>query len=110
MSQADPYLKPANKPVVAEFASIEVVFGGSQKEYIALRALRSSGQNGDVLTRWTFTEEQRKAVADGADIFLNLMTFGQPLQPIRILVAHELDASSTADALGIEIPLGKLPQ
>lgn len=106
----DPYLKPADRPVVMEFESLETVFAKDQPEYIPLRALRSPAPNGDVLSRWTFTDEQRQAISDGADIFLNVMTFGQPLQPVRIFLAHELDASSVADALSIPIPEASLPQ
>ncbi len=95
---------PAQKPVVAEFESIEVVYAKDQPEYLPLRTLKGSNR-GAVLSRWTFTDEQRQAIAEGADIFLDVLTFDQPLQPIGIYVAHELEASSVAEMLGIVVPL-----
>ncbi len=97
-------VKPAQKPVVAEFESLETVYAEDQPEYSPLHVLRGDIQ-GAVLSRWTFTGEQRRAIADGADIFLDILTFGQPLQPIAIYVAHELEASSVAEMLGIVVPL-----
>lgn len=81
------YLKPADKPVFAGLESEEVVYAKDQPEYIPLRTLVSSGPDRRVISRWTLTDEQRKAVAEGADIFLELSTFGKPLQPIRIMVS-----------------------
>jgi hypothetical protein len=47
-----------------------------------------------VISRWTFTEEQRKLIAAGADIYLELNTFinnetgrPNPLQPIRMAIS-----------------------
>ncbi len=97
-------VSPAQKPVVAEFESIEVVYAKDQPEYLPLHVLRGNNK-GAVLSRWTFTDEQRQAIADGADIFLDVLTFNQPLQPLAIYVAHELEASSVAEMLGIVVPL-----
>ena len=42
-----------------------------------------------LLTRWTFTKEERQQVADGEDIYLMVLTFGQPLQPLQMQVGPE---------------------
>lgn len=81
------YLSPADQPVIAGLEDREVVFAKDQPEYTPLRALVSPDNDKGVLTRWTLTDKQREAVADGADIYLELLTFGQPLQPIRIIVS-----------------------
>ena len=81
------YLKPLNGPVVAGLEKQEVVYAVDQPQYIPLRVLRANGSMGAVVSRWTLTEEQRKDVANGADIFLELSTFNQPLQPIRMVVS-----------------------
>ncbi len=41
-----------------------------------------------MLSRWSPTPKQREAIAAGADIFLELMTFGTPLQPILMFVGE----------------------
>ena len=81
------YLQPRDGPVVDGLASHEVVYAKDQPEYNPLRTLRSDGPMGRVISRWTLTPEQRKAVAEGADVFLELSTFHKPLQPIRIAVS-----------------------
>ena len=88
------YLKPLNGPVVAALESQETVYAADQTQYIHLRTLRADGPMGGVISRWTLTPEQRKAVADGADVFLELSTGynihtgrQNPLQPIRMVVS-----------------------
>ncbi|HWQ97243.1 MAG TPA: hypothetical protein VN538_03995 [Clostridia bacterium] len=81
------YLLPADRPVVDGLEKHEVVYAKDQPEYLPLRCLRSVSADVKVMSRWTLTPEQRKAVAEGADIFLTLFTFGQPLQPIILAVS-----------------------
>ena len=78
------YLNPKDGPVFDGLEDKEVVFAKDQPQYLPLRTLVSKGGEQRVISRWTLTEDQRKAVADGADIFLMLLTFGEPLQPIQI--------------------------
>lgn len=81
------YLQPRNGPVVDGMEAQEVVYAKDQPQYIPLRALVSDGPMGAVISRWTLTADQRKAVAEGADIFLESNTFHQPLQPIRMAIS-----------------------
>jgi hypothetical protein len=81
------YLSPRNGPVVDGLENQETVYAANQPEYIPLRTLRANGPHGAVISRWTLTDEQRKAVTEGADIFLELSTFNQPLQPIRMAIS-----------------------
>jgi hypothetical protein len=81
------YLSPKDGPVIDGLESQEVVYAKDQPEYIPLRTLKSDGPMGAVISRWTLTQEQRIAVVNGADIFLELSTFGNPLQPIRMAVS-----------------------
>ena len=81
------YLLPFNGPVVSGRESEEVVYAKDQPEYIPLRCLVTDRENtGRATSRWTLTEAQRQDVSEGADIFLTLLTFGSPLQPIQIQV------------------------
>lgn len=82
------YLNPAAGPVVDGLEAHEVVYAKNQPEYNALRTLRSNTAEGRVLSRWSPTAEQRQALAEGADIFLELLTFGNPLQPILMSVGE----------------------
>jgi hypothetical protein len=85
------YLSPANKPVIPGLESFEVVYAKDQPEYIPLRTLRSRTDEGKVMSRWSPTAEQRKAVMQGADIYLTLLTFQGPLQPITLAVATDVN-------------------
>lgn len=76
------YLRQKDGPVFPGLEQQEVVYAANQPQYTPLRTLVSAGIEKKVLSRWALTEEQRKAVADGADIFLQLHTFGAPLQPV----------------------------
>lgn len=81
------YLTPKDGPVLEGHEMEEVVFAKNQPQYKPLRCLVDDSR-GDrrVTSRWTLTEEQRKAVAEGADIYLTLLTYGNPLQPILLAV------------------------
>jgi hypothetical protein len=81
------FLQPADRPVIDGLEHCEVVYAKNQPQYNPLRVIRSNDSQRAVLSRWTLTPDQRRAVAEGADIFLELLTFGQPLSPIRIAVS-----------------------
>lgn len=110
MDYTERILQPKDGPVVPELEALEVIFAKDQPEYHPLRALRSAGPQGHVLTRWSLNDHQKAEVAMGADIFLILNTFGKPLQPIQIVVAHELDAQSVAEVFDITVPDKALPK
>jgi hypothetical protein len=81
------YLKPSDGAVVEGLEAQETVYAADQPQYIPVRTLRANGKMGAVISRWTLTDEQRRAIAEGADIFLELSTFYQPLQPIRMAIS-----------------------
>jgi hypothetical protein len=70
-------------PIINGMEEEEVVFAKDQPQYLQLPALKSTRPDGRILTRWKLTDEERAAVASGADLFLEVSTFGQPLQPLR---------------------------
>src|ERR1700721_2317428 len=80
------YISPANAPVVKGLEAHEVVYAKNQPEYNPLRTLLSNTKEGRVMSRWSPTPEQRPAIAEGENIFLELLTFGNPLQPILMSV------------------------
>ena len=81
------FLSPKDGPVVEGMEAEEIVYAKDQPEYIPLRTLRGDGQMVPVISRWSPTKEQRELIANGADIFLELSTFGNPLQPIRMAIS-----------------------
>lgn len=59
-----------------------IVFAENQPEYNPLPALRFG--DGCVVTRWQLTWRERLQVLLGRGIFLSLLTFNQPLQPMKL--------------------------
>lgn len=95
-------LRPADRAVVDGLESMEVVYGAGQPDYAPLRALKAP--DGRIITRWTLSDRQREAVSRGADIFVSMLTFNEPLQPLQLLAATELDPASVVETLGMDIP------
>lgn len=73
---------PATPVLTVEVQPSEVVYAKDQAEYIPLYTLRSA--DGKVLSRWTPTEAERQAIANGSDVLLICHTFNRPLQPIWV--------------------------
>jgi hypothetical protein len=66
-----------------------VTFAKDQPEYRPLPAARLHGLDGRVVSRWTFTAEERAAIGRGEDLYLQQLTFGGKLgklQPILLTV------------------------
>lgn len=77
---------PASPVLSPEFQANEVVYARDQPEYTPLPVIRNS--TGVVLSRWKLTDEERKAIAEGADVFLSIWTFGRALQPLRVEIGE----------------------
>jgi hypothetical protein len=60
----------------------EIVFAKDQPEYIPLPALKFS--DGLVVTRWKLSWKERLHILLGGSVFLGLLTFNNPLQPIML--------------------------
>jgi hypothetical protein len=96
------YIGPKDGPVVPGEELREVIYARDQREYLPLRTLRGSVTEVPVLSRWSPTPEQRQAIVEGKDIFLNLFTFGRPLQPIQMFVASDEDSTEIMQIVGIK--------
>lgn len=82
------FLKPHDGPVIPGLERFERIYAKDQPQYRALRTL--PGRLGkSAISRFSFTEEQRKAIAEGADIYLELLHFGGPLAPSSIMIMSE---------------------
>lgn len=90
-------ISPHDGPIFPELEGAEITFAKDQPEY---RSLRTLTDHATVLTRWTPTADQRQAIMDGADLYLELLTFGGPLQPIRITVGMTVEEGKGILGLG----------
>jgi hypothetical protein len=83
-------VQPTTPVLSIELQPEEIVYAKDQPEYIPLPTLRSP--QGVVLSRWKLSDQDREAIANGADVLLSIWTFNQPLHPLLIEVA-EVDRS-----------------
>lgn len=77
-------------PVIPGLQLPELVFAKDQPEYRPLPAYRSD--DGLVVTRWKLTWAERFAVLFGGNLWLSVLTFNRPIQPVKIDVHPSLDA------------------
>lgn len=56
-----------------------IVFAKDQPEYLPLPALTDGHI---VITRWKLTDKEIKDIFDTREIYLKVLTFGNPLQPV----------------------------
>ena len=59
-----------------------VVLAEHQPQYQPLPIVRILGPEGRVISKWTLTDEERMAIAAGADLFIEQLTFNEYFQPI----------------------------
>lgn len=52
-----------------------------------LPAVIIPGPEGEVISRWKMSDDEIALLVNGGDVYLSLMTFGEPLQPILLRVA-----------------------
>jgi hypothetical protein len=71
-------------PVVPTANVDEVVYAKDQPEYQPLPCIRAT--DGAILTRWSLNEQERRQVAEQGYVYLTVMTFNQPLQPLLMTV------------------------
>ncbi len=101
------FLQPVDGPVIEGREAEEVVFAAEQPQYNPLRALPLKidlcGQPvTSVWSRWRLTPEQREAIALGeTDIYLEMVTFRRPLQPVRMGVGTRDEAAEALAELEI---------
>lgn len=66
-----------------KFPEQNKVFAENQPEYNPLPAYVDAGSEGVVISCWELDEEEKKQIAETGRIYLGMLTFHQPLQPIR---------------------------
>ena len=70
---------PRVDPVLVPHGSRAVVIAEHQAEYQNLPSIRTP--DGQVITRWTLSDAERKAILLGEDVFITLISHG-PISPL----------------------------
>lgn len=65
----------------------EKYFAKDQPEYLTLPALRF--QDGLVVSRWSLSLLERLQILFGGSVYLGLLTYNSPLQPVRLSTSLE---------------------
>lgn len=79
-----------HSPVIRELAHAEVILAKDQPEYLQLPVLhRHDREGGIVLSRWRPTLRERVRLLFGADLFLQVMTHGDLMQPIKPTIGFD---------------------
>jgi hypothetical protein len=64
------------------FSSQEVIYAKDQLEYFPLPA--EKWKDGTVVTKWSFTWREKLKILFSNGIYLSVLTFNKPLQPLRM--------------------------
>lgn len=67
-----------------KFEGANVVFGANQPEYMPLPAQIVNGRSGQVITCWKLTTDELKRIQETGELWLSVLTFNQPLQPVNL--------------------------
>ena len=92
----------ATSPVVEGLEPYEIVLRADQPAYLPLHVLRTPGPEYGVMSRWALSEEERKLIAEGADVYCTLWTFGSAYPPT---ILHVMRANTDADAVKDQMDL-----
>ena len=78
-------------PIVNGMENEEIVYAKDQPQYVPLPVLKSrkEDRDGRILMRWQFNEQERVAIANGADLVVSILTYQQPLQPLGMFVSWD---------------------
>ena len=78
-----------------EFGQSNVKYAENQPEYLTLPAHKA--EDGDVTMCWKLSFRERVRVVFSGRIFLQLLTFNRPLQPLNLSVCNPLEISNSPD-------------
>lgn len=71
------------RPVAPRLGFPEITIAEDQHEYLPVTAGVFMGPLGrEIVTRWQLTPEDRARLLAGEDIYIRVLTYGQPLQPL----------------------------
>jgi hypothetical protein len=69
----------------------ETVIAEEQEEYAPLSVAHYADEQGRryLLSRWRLNDADKARIAAGDDLYISLMTFGQPMQPVSVQVGPD---------------------
>lgn len=69
----------------------EITLAENQEEYATLTVAVYQDRRGNelVLSRWRLEPDEIERLKNGEDLYVSLMTFGKPMQPIHVQVGPE---------------------
>lgn len=68
-----------------KFEGANVIYGANQPEYKPLPAeSRGNPKTGEVVTCWKLSDEEKALIQMTGEIYVSVLTFGNPLQPILV--------------------------
>ena len=83
-----------------EFIGYNIIFGKGQEEYNQLPAhLERDTQEMIVTTAWVMNEQEREHFLKTGVIYLQQLTFGNPLQPVKVEVFNPFDVLNSDTVL-----------
>lgn len=82
------YLKPSLGPVVDGLEDHEKIYALEQGEYLPIRTLIGEGGR-SAIYRCELTPSQRAMVSAGADVLVEILHFGGPLAPSRVMLLNQ---------------------
>lgn len=78
------------RPVAPRVGCPEVMLAEEQAEYLTCCVALVEYADGTTgtMTRWRLDDAERAKLAAGEDLYLSLLTFGQPMQPVTLIVGR----------------------
>lgn len=73
-------------PVMPGSESIEILIAKDQPQYVTLPAVYLDRPDGNMVTRFRLSDEERSLVAAGGDVVLQQLTFWQHFQPVNLQI------------------------
>ena len=67
-----------------KFEGQNVVYAENQPEYLPLPAMQLQDEGGTVITCWELSDDELKEVVKNKKVYLSMMTFRNPLQPVSL--------------------------
>lgn len=69
-----------------QFPEVNVTYGEGQPEYLPLPVKHHRDQDGHVTSCWQLTDEELAEVIKTKQIYVTVLTFNNPLQPLMLTV------------------------
>ena len=83
-------MKPIT-PSTKEYSTHGIVIARTQEEYLDLPAINCQDDSGTIVTLWGLTLVERLRVLLFGRLWLSILTFGKPLQPVKITVEYPIE-------------------